>query len=82
MIYGYGFNDDHFDTAIVDSFQKDVLILSRDVKKDIINKALEKENITIFYHEDDNECMIYKSKKYIINLPVWDINQFADLFIG
>jgi len=69
-------------TAIVDSFQKDVLILSRDVKKDIINKALEKENITIFYHEDDNECMIYKSKKYIINLPVWDINQFADLFIG
>lgn len=82
LIYGYGFNDDHFDTAIVDSFQKDVLILSRDVKKDIINKALEKENITIFYHEDDNECMIYKSKKYIINLPVWDINQFADLFIG
>ena len=81
-IYGYGFNDDHFDTALFDSFQKNVLILSRDVKPDIINKALEKKNITVFYHEDDREYMIYKSKKYTIDLPVWDINQFADLFIG
>ena len=82
LIYGYGFNDDHFDTALFDSFQKNVLILSRDVKPDIINKALEKKNITVFYHEDDREYMIYKSKKYTIDLPVWDINQFADLFIG
>ena len=82
LIYGYGFNDDHFDTALFDSFQKNVLILSRDVKADVINKALEKKNITIFYHEDDSEYMIYKSKKYIIDLPVWNIDQFADLFIG
>lgn len=82
LIYGYGFNDDHFDTALFDSFQKNVLILSRDVKPDIINKALEKKNITVFYHEDDREYMIYKSRKYTIDLPVWDINQFADLFIG
>ena len=82
LIYGYGFNDDHFDTALFDSFQKNVLILSRDVKPDIINKALEKKNITVFYHEDDRESMIYKSKKYTIDMPVWDINQFADLFIG
>lgn len=82
LIYGYGFNDDHFDTALFDSFQKNVLILSRDVKPEIINKALERKNITVFYHEDDNEYMIYKSNKYAIELPVWDINQFADLFIG
>ena len=82
LIYGYGFNDDHFDTALFDSFQKNVLILSRDVKQEIINKALDRKNITVFYHEEDKEYMIYKSKKYIIDLPVWDINQFADLFIG
>lgn len=82
LIYGYGFNDDHFDTALFDSFQKNVLILSRDVKREIINKALDRKNITIFYHEESKECMIYKSRKYIIDLPVWDINQFADLFIG
>lgn len=82
LIYGYGFNDDHFDIALFDSFQKNVLIISRDVKQDIINKAMEKKNITIFYHENGMEYMIYKSKKYTIDLPVWDINQFADLFIG
>lgn len=82
LIYGYGFNDDHFDTALFDSFQKNVLILSRDVKQEIINKALDRKNITVFYHEEDKEYMIYKSKKYIIDLPVWDITQFADLFIG
>lgn len=82
LIYGYGFNDDHFDTALFDSFQKNVLILSRDVKQEIINRGLDRKNITIFYHEDDKEYMIYKSKKYTIDLPVWDINQFADLFIG
>lgn len=82
LFYGYGFNDDHFDTALFDSFQKNVLILSRDVKSNIISKALEKKNITIFYHEDGREYMVYKSQKYIIDLPLWDINQFADLFIG
>lgn len=82
LFYGYGFNDDHFDTALFDSFQKNVLILARDVKSNIISKALEKKNITIFYHENDNEYMIYKSKKYVTNLPLWDINKFADLFIG
>lgn len=82
LIYGYGFNDDHFDTALFDSFQKNVLILSRSVKQEIVNKALERKNITVFYHQNDKEYMIYKSKKYIIDLPVWDIDQFADLFMG
>lgn len=82
LIYGYGFNDDHFDTALFENFQKNVLILSRDVKPDIIHKALAKKNITVFYHEDDKDYMIYKSRKYTIDLPVWDINRFADLFIG
>lgn len=82
LIYGYGFNDEHFNTALFDSFQKNVLILSRDVKQEIIDKALEKRNITVFYHEEDKEYMIYKAQKYIIDLPVWDIDQFADLFLG
>lgn len=82
LIYGYGFNDDHFDAALFDSFHKNVLILSRDVKQEIINKALERKNITIFYHEGNSEYMIYKSKEYVIDLPVWDIDQFADLFLG
>lgn len=82
LIYGYGFNDDHFDTAIFDSFQKNVLIISRDVKAEIKDRAMNAKNITIFYHEDDKEFMIYKAKKYQIDLPLWDIDQFAEVFIG
>ena len=82
LFYGYGFNDDHFDTALFDSFQKNVLILSRDVKLEILNKALERKNIIVFYHDGSNDYMIYKSKKYVVDIPLWDINQFADIFIG
>lgn len=82
LFYGYGFNDDHFDTALFDSFQKNVLILARDVKSEILNKAMEKKNITVFYHEKNKEYMIYKSKKYVIELPLWDIDQFAETFLG
>ena len=82
LFYGYGFNDDHFDTALFDSFQKNVLILSRDVKLEILNKALERKNITVFYHENGEEYMIYKAKKYMIDLSLWDIDKFADIFFG
>lgn len=82
MFYGYGFNDDHFDTAFFENFQRNVLILARDVKPEILKKALAQNNITVFYHEGSDECMIYKSEKYVIDLPLWDINQFADTFLG
>lgn len=82
LFYGYGFNDDHFDTALFDSFEKNVLILAREVKPPILDKAIKKKNITIFYHEGRNDYMIYKSERYNIDLPLWDINQFADTFIG
>lgn len=82
LFYGYGFNDDHFDTALFDSFQKNVLILARDVKKEILEKAQERKNITVFFHEDSKDYMIYKSKKYVIELPLWDIDRFAEVFIG
>lgn len=82
LFYGYGFNDDHFDTALFDSFHKNVLILARDVKPEIISRALEAKSITVFYHEKKKDYMIYKSKKYMIDLPLWNMDQFADMFLG
>lgn len=82
LIYGYGFNDKHFDISLIDSFEKNVLILAREVKQEIINEAIKRRNITVFYHEGDKEYMIYKTKKYIIDLPLWDIEHFADIFLG
>lgn len=82
LFYGYGFNDDHFNTALMDSFEKNVLIMARDVKKEIIDTASKSKNITVFYQENGEEYMIYKAKKYIIDLSLWDINEFADVFFG
>lgn len=82
MFYGYGFNDAHFDTVFFDNFQRNVLILALDVKSEILERALERKNITIFYQENKVNYMIYKSKRYRIDLPLWDINQFADVFLG
>lgn len=82
LFYGYGFNDDHFNTALMDSFEKNVLIMARDVKREIIDTALKSKNITVFYHENGEEYMIYKGKKYIIDLSLWDIDKFADVFFG
>lgn len=82
LFYGYGFNDDHFDTVLMESFQKNVLIMAKDVKKEIIDKALKRKNITVFYRENGEEYMIYKAKKYSIDLSLWDIDQFADVFLG
>ncbi len=82
LFYGYGFNDDHFNTALMDSFEKNVLIMARDVKKEILDTASKSKNITVFYQENGEEYMIYKAKKYIIDLSLWDINEFADVFFG
>lgn len=82
LLYGYGFNDAHFDTVIFGNFKRDVLILARDVKKEILNKALKRKNITVFYHEGNGDYMIYKSKKYHVDVPLWDIDQFAEVFLG
>lgn len=82
LFYGYGFNDDHFDTVLLDSFQKNVLVISREVKKEIIDIALKNKNVTAFYHYNKKDYMIYKTKKYMLDSPIWDIDQFAEIFLG
>lgn len=90
FIYGYGFNDQHFNTVFEDT-QKDVIVLTRTIKKTFLDKAMENENWTLFYkYEDKDEdedaeegsCMIYKCKKYNINKELWDINVFSETFLG
>lgn len=88
FIYGYGFNDQHFNT-VFENTEKDVIVLTRTIKQSFVNKALQHENWTLFYHNADDEIdgadkdyMIYKCKKYIIDQPLWDMDMFADTFLG
>lgn len=82
LIYGYGFNDSHFNTVIFQNTCKNVLILSKEIKDDVIEKALKNHKITIFYQKDDKEYMVYKGEKIEINRSLWNMDEFADVFFG
>ncbi len=94
FIYGYGFNDQHFNTVFEDT-QKDVLVLTKTIKESLLDRAMKNENWTLFYkyvekekkvggkvNEVDKNYMIYKCKKYNINKELWDINIFSETFLG
>lgn len=90
FIYGYGFNDQHFNSVFEDT-SKDVIVLTRTVKNSFLDRAIKNENWTLFYkyQENDNDkfneqtsYMVYKGKKYSINIDLWDINVFSEIFLG
>lgn len=82
LIYGYGFNDEQFDVVLFENVQKNILILSKDVQQKILDKAMDRKNITVFYQDNGKDYMIYQSKKYSIDMPLWNIDRFAEIFIG
>lgn len=87
FIYGYGFNDQHFDT-VFENTTKDVIVLTMSIKKEIIDKAMNNRNWTLFYKHINQEkpgqdsYMVYKQKLYKIDRDLWDINEFSKIFIG
>jgi hypothetical protein len=88
FIYGYGFNDEHFN-SVLDSKTKNIIILTRDIKQEIVDKAMSNDNWTLIYKgvSGDNlsyshSYMIYKKQKYKLSTELWNIDVFADIFIG
>ena len=88
FIYGYGFNDQHFN-AVFEDTQKDVLVLTRTIKKSFLERAMKNENWTLLYKYKDREgsteegsYMVYKGSEYNINKELWDINVFSETFLG
>jgi len=87
FIYGYGFNDQHFDT-VFENTTKDVIVLTMSIKKEIVDKALNNRNWTLFYKHTNQEepgqdsYMVYNQKLYRIDRDLWDINEFSKIFIG
>lgn len=88
FIYGYGFNDQHFN-AVFENTKKDVIILTRTIKKSFLDRAMKNKNWTLFYKYEDKDgkaenksYMVHKCKKYSVNKDLWDINVFSDVFLG
>lgn len=82
FIFGYGFNDQHFDNVLYDYFNHNTLIVSKYIKTSVIDKALKNTKLTLFYEDDNKNYMIYKGLKYEIEDKMWDINIFASVIIG
>ncbi len=81
LIFGYGFNDEHFNVILYSKFEEvPTLIISKFVKEEIIDKGLTNSNVTILFEDNGRSQMIYKKKKYLLKKPLWDINVFADVF--
>lgn len=88
FIYGYGFNDQHFNTAFEDT-KKDVLVLTKTMKKSFLEKAMKNKNWTLFYKNEEGKeelklgCyMIYKGQQYSLNEDLWDMDVFSKVFLG
>ena len=88
FIYGYGFNDQHFDT-VFENTTKDVIVLTKDIKQEIVAKAEVNTNWTLFYKniigeksEQGISYMVYKGKKYFIDKDLWDMENFSEEFLG
>mgnify|MGYP001851621787 FL=1 len=82
LIYGYGFNDEHFNTVLFQNSNMNMLILSYEVKGEILDKAINNSHMTIFYQQDKKNYMIYKSEKYEVDVALWDIDKFVETIIG
>lgn len=89
FIYGYGFNDEQFDNVFKDT-HRNVIVLTMDLKKEIIDRACSHKNWTLFYkniigerpHTSRYSFMVYNGKQYKINCDLWDLRYFVDVFIG
>ena len=88
FIYGYGFNDQHFDT-VFENTTKDVIVLTKDIKQEIVAKAEVNTNWTLFYKniigeksEQGISYMVHRGKKYFIDKDLWDMENFSEEFLG
>lgn len=88
FIYGYGFNDQHFNTVFQNT-EKNILVLTRSINDNFLDRAIKNKNWTVFYKYEiskdknsEKSFMIYKGNKYEINYDLWDINIFTSIFLG
>lgn len=83
LIFGYGFNDEHFDIVLNSRFSdKRTLIISKEVKNEIIDKAMNNSKIVLIYQRESKNYIIYKMNKFVVDVELWDINKFSNIFIS
>jgi len=83
LIYGYGFNDEHFNSVIMGKIKTvKTLIISRTLKKEIIDLALGNRNITAIFSIDDQNKIIHKCDEFTIYENLWDMDVFSSQILA
>lgn len=84
FVFGYGFNDEHFNTVLYNKFEDvKALIIAKELKEEVVQKALENDNLTLMYSIEENNYLVHKKTRYAITDNMWNIDVFADtLFAG
>lgn len=86
LIYGYGFNDPQFDMVLKNIMEADnnvnVLIISMEVKQEILEIAQRNSKISVFFQNGVTKManMIYKGKQYEIDEELWNLEKFVSIF--
>ena len=83
VIIGYGFNDDHLETHLINRIKKGIrtLVITRDISKKVID-LIKRCNMTAVYHyENDSEygTIVNINGEEIIlkDCGMWDLGEFV-----
>ena len=58
------------------------MVLSKNIKSDLIDKALNNPKVTVFFQEQKKEYIIYKGERIEIDRSLWNMDIFAEVFFS
>ena len=83
LFFGYGFNDEHFNSTLYARFETTpTLIISKFIKPEIIDMAHKNKNLIIICEIDNKNILIYKKTKYETKEQLWNLDIFTDIMIA
>lgn len=82
IVYGYGFNDSHFNSIIMEPLNRPLLVVSKTIPPHIIEKLIHNTENVVFYEKDGSNKIIYKSIEYETKYDFWNLDTLANLLIA
>ncbi|QIK86632.1 hypothetical protein G7061_08420 [Erysipelothrix sp. HDW6B] len=84
IIFGYGFNDEHFNALFMDNQTRPLLVISKSISPDIVERLkLSSDNVAIYF---DGKCglnkLLYKSQIYTVSDDLWNLDVFVERIIA
>lgn len=82
LVFGYGFNDEHFNATLFEDRDLPLLVLSKDIKEDVRQRLADNRNAVAFYQAENAHYLLYEGQVHRTDVPLWQIDEFANHFIA